>query len=149
MPAIGDETCKDWPNWLYYLTANIICNPIKWILYNNNIIWFYYNCLVYVHSPLSGTHINFELNRLLICRKAIGRNPCHCSRCQKRLQKCKNHLPCDYWKQNELCDECKESYKCICLECNANDMFCFIYIGHGFGKGHGFLYGTDLKVSVF
>jgi hypothetical protein len=29
----------------------------------------------------------------------------------------------------------------------AYDMFCFIYIGHGFGKGHGFLHGTDVQVS--
>ncbi len=46
-----------------------------------------------------------------------------------------------------MCGECQNSAKCICFECMANDMFCFIYIGHGFGKGHGFLHGTDLKVS--
>jgi hypothetical protein len=48
-----------------------------------------------------------------------------------------------------MCEECRKPAKCICFECMANDMFCFIYIGHGFGKGHGFLHGTDLKVRFF
>jgi hypothetical protein len=103
---------------------------------------------VYAHSQLKAIQIQNELSRVLIHQ--TGLFPCQCGLCrQKKSAKCTNSQKCNIFEKNKMCGECQNSAKCICFDCMANDMFCFIYIGHGFGKGHGFLHGTDLDVRVF
>jgi hypothetical protein len=36
---------------------------------------------------------------------------------------------------------------CRILDPEGYDMFFFLFTGHGFGKGPGFLYGSDMKVK--